>query len=262
MPGPFPGMDPYLESSFCWQSFHNLWIGTLSIAINTMLPPQLVAAGNVRLYVVEPDHTIIPDISVFQRNPVEKSSRGNVAVAEAVDLPKILKVYPETIRESFIEIRMAKPPRKVITVIEVLSAANKAAGTIGHEEYVKKQRELINSDINLLEIDMLRKGAHTVAVPLLEEREGDYMICLHRGDVRYTYEYWPVSMQTRLPRTIIPLLKGMEDLTLDLQAAFDATYDGGAFSRMVEYQQEVDPPLTQENATWADALLREKGLRN
>jgi hypothetical protein len=48
---------------------------------------------------------------------------------------------------------------------------------------------------------------------------------------------------------------------LDLAAAFTRAYDAGAYDLLVDYTQEPEPPLSRAAAAWAEALLREKGLR-
>jgi hypothetical protein len=48
---------------------------------------------------------------------------------------------------------------------------------------------------------------------------------------------------------------------LDLNAVLPAAYDHGAYDLSVDYRKEPDPPLSGEDAAWADALLRERGLR-
>lgn len=43
LPGPFPGMDPYLESPTHRQGVHNKLITHLEEALNAVLPPEHVA---------------------------------------------------------------------------------------------------------------------------------------------------------------------------------------------------------------------------
>lgn len=75
--------------------------------------------------------------------------------------------FSEEVYEKFLEIRHGfGAGSKVVTVIEVLSPGNKAGGGLGRKVYMEKQRELIYSDTNLLEIDLLRSGAHTVLATL------------------------------------------------------------------------------------------------
>ena len=59
----------------------------------------------------------------------------------------------------------------------------------------------------------------------------------------------------------IPLTDELPDFELDLQAAFDQAYEDGPYRRRVDYREEPPIPLDDENAAWAGALLREKGLR-
>lgn len=43
MPGPFPGMDAYLESPANWRNFHASYIVKLADALNATLPDDYVA---------------------------------------------------------------------------------------------------------------------------------------------------------------------------------------------------------------------------
>ena len=51
-----------------------------------------------------------------------------------------------------------------MTAIEVLSPTNKTPGVHARTQYLQKQEELLNSRVNLVEIDLLRSGQHTTAV--------------------------------------------------------------------------------------------------
>src|SRR5438309_1293272 len=70
----------------------------------------------------------------------------------------------EEIRQGYLEIREVSGGR-VVTVIEVVSPANKAAGSRVHQTYLRKQADVLASDANLVEIDLLRRGTHVLAVP-------------------------------------------------------------------------------------------------
>ena len=50
-------------------------------------------------------------------------------------------------------------------------------------------------------------------------------------------------------------------MPLDLQRVLNAAYDTAAYERSIIYANDADPPLTGEDHTWANKLLREKGLR-
>lgn len=84
---------------------------------------------------------------------------------------------------------------------------------------------------------------------------------LHRSGAENRYEVWGIPLRQRLPRVRVPLAGDDPDVILDLQATFDRCYDQGAYARRLDYRQEPLTPLQGEDAIWADALLRERGLR-
>jgi hypothetical protein len=49
---------------------------------------------------------------------------------------------------------------------------------------------------------------------------------------------------------------------LDIQRMVDELFTRGRFGSILNYQRDPAVPLTPEDAAWADALLREKGLRS
>src|SRR5437868_6265649 len=188
MPGPFPGMDPYLEDPAVWQGVHNTFITYLWAALNAALPPQYAAQVEERYYVVHPDRQIIPDLTVRRWQPVTSTppAEGSVAVAPAIaiDPPLVLKTLPFEVKETYINIVTLKERSRIVTTIEILSPTNKALGTEGWRLYKQKQEEVLASQTHLIEIDLLRQGEHTVAAPkapLLREGHWDYIVSLHRG---------------------------------------------------------------------------------
>jgi hypothetical protein len=152
---------------------------------------------------------------------------------------------------------------ELVTVIEVLSPTNKRSGK-DRAEYKNKQAELLASDVHLLEVDLLRGGEYTVAVSKEDvdaNSEWDYLVSLHYGGTGEEYEFWPISLRRRLPRVYVPLTDGLPNQVIDLQAALSLTYDDGPFARATDYRRAASPPLSEHDADWADALLREKQLR-
>jgi hypothetical protein len=49
-------------------------------------------------------------------------------------------------------------------------------------------------------------------------------------------------------------------VVLDIQAIVDQAYLNGRYDQ-TNYSVPPEPPLDPEDAAWADALVREKGLR-
>jgi hypothetical protein len=64
----------------------------------------------------------------------------------------------------------------------------------------------------------------------------------------------------RLPAIAIPLRQTDRDVPLDLQSLIDQCYESAEYDD-IDYHQEPDPPLSRDDAEWADALLREQGFR-
>ena len=53
----------------------------------------------------------------------------------------------------------------------------------------------------------------------------------------------------------IPLQNGEPEPTLDLQAAFDLTYDRAAYQDSLDYSHALQPPAGTEDAAWISELL-------
>ena len=265
MPSPFPGMNPYLESAGDWKDFHDSMIYTMRAALIRALPGNYFAAIEERVYILPDEkHTYLYDVGVTRRSKLgEIPSRGGAALAEAIDAPFHVGQYLEEAREPYIEIRSDKGRGPIVTAIELLSPTNKD-GRPGRESYFNKQRDLLESGTHFIEIDLLRAGTHTVAVPLEllpKKIERDYLVCLHRGGTGEDFDVWPNRLRNRLPRIAVPLDEGVPDVALDLQACLERCYEDADYGRRIDYMKVPVPPLSPEDTEWADALLREKGLR-
>ncbi len=79
--------------------------------------------------------------------------------------------------ESYLEIRRRKGKEvRLVASIEILSLSNKSPGNPGREQYLTKQKEVLGGPVHLVEIDLLRGGTHTTAVPreLIEANVGPF----------------------------------------------------------------------------------------
>jgi hypothetical protein len=115
-----------------------------------------------------------------------------------------------------------------------------------------------------VEIDLLRQGKHTVAVPeyALERIKPFYgIVSVWRFYIRHRFEVYPVRLQERLPRIAVPLLPEDKDVVLDIQWVFNRCYDLGRYGLDIDYSQPPPVPLTDEEKACLEKLLREKGLR-
>jgi hypothetical protein len=147
--------------------------------------------------------------------------------------------------------------QELVTVIEILSPVNKRSGHEAHEHYMRKRRQILNSDgVHLLEIDLLRGGRRpTLARPV---PEAPYYIMLSRIETRPRVLVWPIQLHEPLPAVTIPLRQPDPDITLDLQPALTAVYDDGAYDIQLDYTKPVPPPpLSAHQQTWVDQLLHQ-----
>ena len=262
MPGPFPGMDPWLEANPLWSGLHQGLIGTMRNVLNTLLPPGYAADIGERVFVVQPGRNVYSDVVVFEQSRPQGTAAGGAAVADA---PVVLRVEPVELREVFLEIRPVGKEQRVVTAVELLSPVNKTPGHATRESYLRKQADLLRSDTHLLEIDLQREGEHTVAAPKellqVQARRWDYLVCLHRAGEGGRFETWPRTVRDPLPRVPILLDPGVPDVILDLQAVFDRNYDDAIYDQRVYYTDPPEIPLAPADGEWADALLRAAGRR-
>lgn len=267
MPSPFPGMDPYLEDPLLWPSVHHLLISHIGMTLNSLMPPGYVVAFGERVLVAGPDREIYPDVALYQQENTggrAASPCGGAATAVG-DPPWVIAVADDEIVEGFVEIRALAGLQNVVTVIEVPSPRNKADSGEGRLLYRRKQREILASSTHLLEIDLLRSGQHTVAVPrdgLLRRGPYHYLVSLSRGNQRQECEVWGIVLASPLPRVRVPLAESDPDVILDLQAVWRQVYEAGAFERRVDYTAPPRVALSQIDADWADKTLHRSGQQS
>ena len=257
MPSPFPGMDPWLENRILWQGFHNKFIAYCETALNRALPEGVVATTELRIQRIESSNIRL-DIGVVNRfatSPnIPKPGVGKVAVLERpATAPLVVPLPAPEEHQAFITLRDALYQERVLTVVEVLSPSNKTGR--GYDHYRAKQDELLGSETSLVEIDLLRAGLHTVAVPAdsLRERGAhwSHLVCLHDVSDRWNFHVWPLTLADQLPVLPIPLGDGYAPVPLDLQAVFTECYDTGRYGVLLRYQGPPEVPLSDDEAHWA-----------
>jgi len=70
-------------------------------------------------------------------------------------------------------------------------------------------------------------------------------------------ETWPISVRDPLPVVPVPLLPGDDDVPIDLAHAVRTIYDEARYDLSIDYDRPPEPPLTEKDAAWAQALLEE-----
>lgn len=264
MPSPFPGMDPYLEQF--WRDIHARCIIYAADQLQARLPADLRARVEERVF-VEPvfgaTRSVYPDIRVVKRGRGPAAAPAVGAELEVAE-PLVIFLPDEPVTESSIAIIDVGSGRRVVTVIEILSLSNKSPGE-GQELYRRKQRELKDGQVNLVEIDLVRAGDRILSVGpsrIPASHRTPYQVCVYRATAALPcYEVYRVPLRERLPAIRIPLRPTDPDVPLDLQALIDQCYRNGGYDEDLDYEAEPDPPLDATDASWADALLRQAGRR-
>ena len=262
---PFPGMDPYLERH--WRDIHHRFLTYACDDLQQHLPRNLRARLEERVYVEPGENSenggrgIYPDVRV-----VEHADPGNGGVGLAVEVevtePIVLHVDSEPTTEGYIEIIDVGSGNLVVAAIELLSLSNKATGE-GQSKYVEKQREYRAAGVSLVEIDLLRSGKRVAAVPpyvVPKRHRTPYQVCVVRGWRPSYYEFYPAPLSSPLPTIRVPLRETDLDVPLNLQSLIGRCYHNGRYDD-INYGEDPDPPLEEPDAQWAEALLKEKGLR-
>lgn len=253
MRSPFPGMDPFLEAPDLWPDVHTRLIVGISDVLAEKLSPRFVVAVEQRLIVAEDDSpapigAIVPDLAV-----VTPARPGVTAPLDAnYTAPTLIEPLPEPeVRERFIEIRDART-RRVVTIIELLSPANKTPGTPSAVAFARKRSVVFESRTHWIEIDLLRGGERFEATA----GKSDYCVLLKRG-TDYRYEAWFIDLRDPLPTIVVPTTEDFGAVTLNLQQVFETAYARAHYADSVDYTRPVPPPpLPPADAAWVREQVR------
>ena len=222
MPGPFPGMDPYLEMR--WGDTSTRLIVRAADALNRLLPDGLAAEIDCERYPLPGRDDPITD-------------RSLVILPLADDRPVTVVEFVNPWN------RMAGPGQ---AAYERRRARTRSGGANLVEV------ELVRTGESVVSVaDCQLPPAATAA---------DYRVCVTRAGGARNRELYPVPLRTRRPVIAIPLRPNESGSAFDLQGLIDEVWDGGRRSHR-HYGRNCVPPLSGPDAEWADALLRAAGRR-
>jgi hypothetical protein len=251
-------MDPYLESPIRWESVHNQLISALPGLLEPLLPERYAISVEERVYLTlgpegtgmrKPDALILDTSREPIRQPPTAAPIGGVAVLIPDDDP---------VRELFLTIRDMTANDEIVTVVEILSPTNKQPGP-AREQYLQKRGAILASRASLVEIDLLRGGER---MPVREAPSGyDYSILASRPWERPRAFLVPFALRQPLPDFPVPLRSGDVEPIVNLSEPLRRIYSSNRLHRRIDYKVAPEPALRGDDAAWADALLREAGLR-
>lgn len=260
---PFPGMNPWLETR--WPGVHLRIIALMLESLGSWLPADLVADGEVRVDVSGEERAVYrADVALLEAG--DEWKRGLPANWRPEDHgqplltsePVVMRVDPPQNR--WVEIRTGAGD--LVTVIELLSPANKGSGRLA---YVAKRSDFLSAGVNVVEVDLVRSGQHTINVEdslfghQFDARSAHSVICVTRPVLPHQREVYYCPLRERLPTIRVPLRVTDHDVALDLQALVNRCYTTGRYWKL-DYRRPPVPPLSPDEAAWADACLAEAGL--
>jgi hypothetical protein len=231
-------MNPYLEQEYVWHDFHERFIPYLAEAL---APQPVVKAG----YVVR----IHEHIFLHERSAEERSFFGRAHASVALSSRGQAPAVIDQERLSYITVRDRRS-REVVTVVELLSPMNKYAGP-NREQSLAKRLVFLQSNVHLVEIDLLRGGPR---MPLEGLPRCDYYVMVSRSESRPDVGLWPIRLHEPLPMVPVPLRAPDPDARLDLQALLHRVYDAAEYESDI-YDTPPHPRLSPEDDAWAQAFV-------
>lgn len=263
MPSPFPGTDPYCEQH--WRDVHTALIVYTRDQLQERLPRDLLARVDESVTVDndgdEKNRGVKPDVSgLREEHSPHPSEIGGTALATEASVAAVAEPLVVTVEEPparHVEILDTSSGNRVVTVIEFLSPTNKLPG-YGRDEYARKQADYLAAKVNLVEVDLIRQSGFAIAVPqaaLPKTYRAPYLVRVRNAVRPREFKVYHAPLRERLPTVDVPLRPQDRDVVLELQPLIDQCYARGRYDR-IDYADTLDPPLSPDDAAWADDLLK------
>jgi hypothetical protein len=254
MPSPFPGMDPYIETSGEWTDFRQSLIDAIHTQMNAKLQGPYIATDDWFFWCEDESADEVwqiaePDLNAMDTTPTK-----------ARLMPPVTAVLRRSQREQrYIRI-FDRSNGQTHTIIEVLSLANKTMRLDG-QAYRLKREEYMVSRVNFVEIDLLRWGYRPFlgnpAPPV-----SDYYVLVSRVWEAPQVGIWPISVRDPLPPIPVPIQEDLDDIFLVLRACLDQAYDERRYPKLINYSMPPTLLFREPDAAWARELLNRMNSTN
>lgn len=251
MPSPFPGMNPYFEQPDVWEDFHARFLVYAAARLTKQTAPNFLVRIGEHVFVDEQggEKEFHSDLSAAESGRKAPAPSGSAAAVVAPQTVR-LAITARKRRQRYLEV-LDRAGRRVVTVIELLSPANKKPGK-DRDQFTLKREALLLSEVNYVEVDLLRGGQRWEQP---KKSPTDYYVVVSRPDTRPVAGCWVLGLRDRLPAIPIPLTPGHAEPTLDLQAVVHEVYDAAGYALHI-YQYPPEPPLPPADAAWAEEIVR------
>jgi hypothetical protein len=247
-------MDPYIESSGVWGDFHGSMLAAIRADLNARLPRGYAASLELYVWAEEAGtgkkkRAREPDVFVRE----DPYSGNRVASSASIEAPATITL-PVLKRKKRRYLRIVEQrSRQIVTVVELLSPANKNLGD-DRSHYLEKRSEYFASSVSFVEIDLLRSGRRPPfgkQSPLIQ----DYYAMVCRSWEYPQAGFWTFGLRTTLPDIPIPVTEDLKDTTLHLQSCFERAYEEGRYSTSLSYEESLKPKPRPEDRAWIERRL-------
>ncbi|MGA7937036.1 MAG: DUF4058 family protein [Kovacikia sp.] len=255
MHNPFPGMNPYLEHPELWPQVHNRLIVAIADELAGAIAPKYRVAIEQRIYMsIEDPQSLIGIADIGVKRDREEISSPMSPTSTIVKPQQVRLPMPWEVRERYLEIREVAT-RELVTVIEVLSPANKRSSK-GRSIYEAKRMRILSSMTHLVEIDLLRSGK---PMPMMVGTSSDYRILVSRSHLRPNADLFAFNLPDPIPVFPIPLHTGDPEPIVDLQWLLNNIYDRARLDLSIDYRVEaINRGITMAetiNRDWLESII-------
>ena len=248
----FPGMDPYLENPALWPNVHGRLIVAIADALSPLLLPKYQPIIEESVYRsdradTQPSVMVgVPDVAIQKTDRDAESGEVAIAIAEPSASPITVELPISAIfRQRFIEIRNTAN-QEVVTVIKVFSPANKRGQ--GRLQYQQKRSRLLESQANLVEIDLLHKGK---PMPTVRGSVGShYRILVSAVEQRPQALLYPFNLESPLPQVPIPLKSDDREPIVNFQTLLEQVYARSGYAFSIDYAAPPKPGWEKAALEW------------
>ncbi len=259
MSSPFPGMDPFLEVPAGSRGLHHRLLTSISNYLTERVSPAFYVDIEETVYISELGdpgrRAIAPDVYVAREptGPYRPAGEGDIEITA----PTIVEPLVDAeIHDEFLSVYDTES-RTVVTVLELLSPANKVSGAQGRAAFLRKREEVMHSNAHWIEIDLLRAGERPEDV---NDRSNYYALLKRTGSARY--EIWYFDLRDQLPVIAVPLRAPYSDVPLPLSAVLAQAYEWGNYAHHLNYSRTVSPPpLSPTDRAWVEEQLHQWAAR-
>jgi hypothetical protein len=267
MPSPFPGMDPFLETSPLWELFHGWFIRKLA----EFSIPQAASMGcwidvERDVYEEDPSGEMVsvgePD-QVFSVRSEDAFWSNDGSATATLTLPRSVKevvIDPKKAKrhkQQYLVVRENPAWPRTLAVVELLSPANKKGNYA--KTYNAKRARFLASLTHFMEIDFLRGGENPLRGHFPEVPPTPYFVFVGRKNTQGRHEEsYPIRLQDPLPTIGLPLWGNRPDLPMNLGEAFRSAYELTTGGRRIRYQEATvpEPALDADDVTWVSEQLK------